>query len=125
MKRNKYGNRKICVDGEVFDSKREYQRWCQLQLLLRAGEIHDLFRQAKFELIPAQYESYPRESEKTGKKLKDGKRCVEKAVNYIADFVYWQGEQMIVEDAKGCRTDDYIIKRKLMLARHGVKIREV
>lgn len=108
--RNKYKNRKITVDGLTFDSRREYQRWCELKLLERAGKIHDLFRQVKFELIPAQYE---------------GKKCAERAVNYYADFVYWEGEKMVVEDAKGFRTDEYIIKRKLMMERHGIKIREV
>lgn len=123
--RSKYKNRKTVVGSEVFDSQREYSRYRELLLLARAGKIHDLFRQVKFELIPAQYETVERFSDKTGKRLKDGKRCVEKAVNYIADFVYWDGDEMIVEDAKGVRTDEYILKRKLMLLVHGVKIREV
>lgn len=122
---SKYKNRKTVVGGEIFDSQREYNRYRELLLLVRAGKIHDLFRQVKFELIPAQYESYERYSDKTGKRLKDGRRCVERAVDYIADFVYWEGDRMIVEDAKGVRTDEYILKRKLMLAVHGVKIREV
>ena len=122
---SKYKNRKVTVGGEVFDSQREYSRYRELILLVRAGKIHNLFRQVKFELIPAQYESYERFSDKTGKRLKDGKRCVEREVNYIADFVYWDGDEMVVEDAKGVRTDEYILKRKLMLLVHGVKIREV
>lgn len=125
MMRNKFGNRKVTIDGMTFDSKHEYQRWCELKLLVRAGKIHDLHRQVKFELVPAQYETYERFSEKSGKRLTDGKRCVEKAVTYIADFVYWEGDKMIVEDAKGVKTEGYIIKRKLMLERHGVKIVEV
>lgn len=48
-----------------------------------------------------------------------------KSVVYIADFVYDQGGVTIVEDAKGMRTPDYIIKRKLMLYVHGVRIKEV
>ena len=102
---NKYGNRKVTVDGVTFDSRKEHRRWC--------------------ELVPAQYETYERYSQKTGKRLQDGKRCVEKAVYYVADFVYWEGDQEIVEDTKGVRTEAYIIKRKLMLERHGIKIREV
>ena len=108
--RNKFGNKKITYMGEVFDSKREYERYRELRLMARAGAINNLMRQVKFELVPAQYE---------------GKRCVERAVNYIADFVYWEGDQMIVEDVKGVRTDAYIIKRKLMLKIHGVRIQEV
>lgn len=124
MMRNKYNSRKVTVNGETFHSTKEYHRYRELQLLVRAGQIHDLMRQVKFELIPAQYETYERFSEKTGKRLTDGKRCVEKAVYYIADFVYWQDDQMVVEDSKGYRTDDYIIKRKLMRYMHGIKIYE-
>ena len=125
MMRNKYGNRKVTIDGQTFDSKKEYNRYRELLLLVKAGKIHDLFRQVKYELVPAQYETYERFSDKTGKRLTDGKRCVEKAVYYIADFVYWEGDQEIVEDTKGVKTEAYIIKRKLMLERHGIKIREV
>lgn len=126
MMRNKYRNRKVKLpDGTVFDSQHEYERWRELCLLQRAGVIHDLLRQVKFELVPAQYESYERYSEKTGKRLKDGVRCVEQAVIYIADFVYWEADQMVVEDAKGVKTEGYIIKRKLMRLQHGVSIREV
>lgn len=126
MMRNKYRNRKVKLpDGTVFDSQHEYERWRELCLLQRAGVIHDLLRQVKFELIPAQYETYERYSEKTGKRLKDGVRCIEQAVSYIADFVYWEADKMVVEDAKGVKTEGYIIKRKLMRLQHGVSIREV
>ena len=57
--------------------------------------------------------------------MDEGAWWAEQAVNYIADFVYWEGDQMVAEDAKGVRTEGYIIKRKLMLLQHGVKIREV
>lgn len=126
--RSKYRNRKVkLLTGEVFDSQHEYQRWLELQVLEKAGKISGLMRQVKFELIPPQMEVYERISEKTGRRLQDGHRCVEQAVNYIADFVYWKDEKMVVEDAKSpaTRTDSYIIKRKLMMERHGVKIREV
>ena len=122
----KYRNRKIHFGGEVFDSKREFERYQELLLLERAGRIHDLHRQVRFELVPAYYEPYERRSEKTGKLLKDGQRCIEKAVNYYADFVYWEGDEMIVEDVKSeaTKTEVYIIKRKLM-CRMGYRIREV
>lgn len=124
--RSKYRNRKVkLLTGEVFDSQHEYQRWLELQVLQKAGKITGLMRQVKFELVPAQVETYERISTKTGRRLQDGRRCVEQAVNYIADFVYWEDGKMVVEDAKGVRTDDYIIKRKLMMYVHGIKIREV
>ena len=124
--RNKYGNRKIVTADGEFDSRHEYQRWCQLKLLQRAGEITFLMRQKKFLLIPSQYEKYERISEKTGKRLKDGCRCVEKECSYVADFVYYRSNgELVVEDAKGVRTEGYIIKRKLMLQVYGIKISEV
>lgn len=124
--RNKYGNRKIVTADGEFDSKHEYQRWCELKLMERVGKISHLTRQEKYLLIPAQYETYERISEKTGKKLKDGRRCVEKECSYVADFVYYRSNgELVVEDAKGVRTEGYIIKRKLMLQVYGIKISEV
>ena len=123
--RSKFKNRKVkLLDGTQFDSVREYRRWLELKTLEKAGRISDLRRQVEYSLIPKQYESYERYSGKTGKRLRDGRRCVEKSCSYIADFVYREGDSLVVEDAKGVRTDDYIIKRKLMLWLHGIRIRE-
>ena len=122
---NKYKNRKVITAEGVFDSVREYHRYLELRLLERAGKIKDLQRQVKFVLIPAQYELYERYSDKTGKRLKDGRRCVEKECIYLADFVYFDGNHNVVEDTKGFRTEAYIMKRKLMLHKYGIKIREV
>lgn len=124
---NKYGNKKVVINGEVFDSKREYYRYMDLMLLLKCGAISDLKRQVVYELIPAQREKSTRVYKKGRKKGQpiEGK-IIEKAVIYIADFVYIDtatGKE-VVEDAKGMRTKDYIIKRKLMLYIHGIKIRE-
>lgn len=127
MRKNKYGAKKITdpVTGDVFDSKKEYRRWQELSFMEKAGQIGNLQRQVKYVLIPAQYERFERYSNKTGKRLKDGIRCLEKEVRYIADFVYEQAGKTVVEDTKGFRTADYIIKRKLMLWVHGIKIKEV
>lgn len=110
MKPTKYHSRKVTVDGITFDSRKEARRYCELSLLARAGEVTDLQRQVKFELIPSQ--------------RIDGK-VVERPCAYVADFVYKQGGKTIVEDTKGFRTADYIIKRKLMLWVHGIRIQEV
>lgn len=120
----KYNNRKVTVNGMTFDSRKEFIRWCELVLLERAGQITDLQRQVKFELIPTQYEYKPRYG-KLGRRLKDSKHCVENAVNYVADFVYQKDGKTVVEDVKGFKTKEYIIKRKLMLHVHGIKILEV
>lgn len=120
---SKYGAKKITVNGEVFDSKKEYKRFCELSLLLRAGAITELRRQVTFELIPAQ-----REPDTVGVRggVKRGK-VIEQKCSYVADFVYHNAEdgKLVVEDTKGFRTKDYIIKRKLMLWVHGIKIKEI
>ena len=120
---SKYGNRKIVMEGIVFDSKKEARRYNELLLLEKAGEIGALKRQVKYLLIPAQREPDiigPRGGKKQGK-------LIEKECSYIADFVYYDRNKMevIVEDVKGFRTADYKIKRKLMLWRHGIRIKEV
>lgn len=118
---NKYNSRKAVVDGITFDSGREAERYSQLTLLQRAGKISWLRLQVRFELLPAQYEETEAVYIRGAKKgqPKRGK-CIEKAVIYIADFVYCdEYGRMIVEDAKGCRTKDYIIKRKLFRWKFG------
>lgn len=113
---SKYGAKKTEVDGIVFDSKREAKRYMVLRDMETAGEISELELQKKFVLIPAQYADV------------DGKRkCVERACEYRADFCYKKaGEELLtVEDTKGFKTKDYIIKRKLMLHEYGLRIKEV
>ena len=109
--RSKYRSKKVTVNGITFDSKKEATRYQELLLLERAGQIRGLERQVKFELIPSQ---------------KINGKVVERACSYIADFVYYDSENnYIVEDTKGFRTSDYIIKRKLMLSVFGIYIKEV
>lgn len=124
--KRKYLNHKVTINGETFDSKKEYKRFCELSLLQRAGAITDLQRQLKFVLIPAQYETFERYG-KNGKRLKDGQRCIEKECSYYADFVYKENGKTIVEDTKSeiTKTKDYKIKRKLMLWVHGIRIKEI
>ena len=118
---NKYRN----IPSGQYASRKEARRARELWLLQKAGKIFDLMEQVPFELIPAQYESHPRYS-KSGKRLKDGRRLLERPVVYIADFAYQDKEgNTIVEDTKGVRTKEYIIKRKLMLYKHGIRIREI
>ena len=126
FKVSKYNNFKTCIDGEEFDSKKEAKRWCDLLVLQKAGVITNLQRQVKYALIPPQYETYERYGNK-GQRLKDGQRLVERECSYIADFVYQDKVTggLVVEDTKGIKTKDYIIKRKLMLWVHGIKINEV
>ena len=117
----KYGSKKVRVDGIVFDSKKEAARYCELKLLQRAGKIKGLELQKTFELIPAQ-----REPDTIGKRggVKKGK-VIEQSVKYVADFVYTENGKTIVEDTKGFKTKDYIIKRKMLLYFYGIRIKEV
>ena len=108
--RNKYNAKKCVCDGEVFDSTKEMHRYQKLKLLEKAGEIQNLRRQVKYVLIPSQ--------------RIDGK-IVEREVAYKADFVYESDGETVVEDAKGVKTTDYIIKRKMMLLFHNIRIKEV
>lgn len=108
----KYNNKKITVNGQVFDSKKEANRYKELRLLEKAGAIKDLRTQVKFTLIPSQRD------EATGK-------VIERECSYKADFVYEEDGKTVVEDVKGFRTKEYIIKRKLMLWRYGIRIMEV
>jgi hypothetical protein len=98
-----------------------------LKLYETCGAISNLRRQVVYELIPAQREKSTRVYKKGRKKGRPipGK-IIEKAVTYIADFVYIDNSdgKEVVEDAKGVRTKEYIIKRKLMLFIHGIKIQE-
>ena len=105
----KYNSQKMDVDGIEFDSKKEARRWCELRLLEKAGAIKDLKRQVKFVLIPTQ--------KTAGKTVRE---CA-----YVADFVYNENGKTVVEDTKGFKTKDYLIKRKLMLWVHGISIKEV
>lgn len=126
MRRRKYGNTKITVDGIQFDSKREAARYQELKLLERAGVISFLQRQTKFQLIPDQhapsnavYTKGPRKGQRKPGKL------LEHECSYIADFCYIRNGETVVEDAKGYRTEVYRIKKKLMLERYGIQIKEV
>lgn len=118
----KYRNEKVHTkSGETYDSRKEFRRAKELELLERAGEISNLRRQVKYILIPAQ-----RGPEEIGPR--GGKRpgpLLERECSYIADFVYEENGETVVEDVKGIRTADYKIKRKLMLWVHGIRIREV
>jgi hypothetical protein len=87
-----------------FHSQKERERFGHLCVLQRAGAIQRLRRQVRFRLVP--------------------KQPGERPVDYVADFVYWQDGKRVVEDCKGYRTPEYVIKRKLMLYLKKIRIRE-
>lgn len=112
MSMRKYRNKKVTLGDQTFDSKKECGRFLELSVLQKSGKIKELKTQVSFELIPAQRDP-------------ETKKVLERACNYVADFTYWENGKYVVEDTKGVRTPDYIIKRKLMLWVHGIRIKEV
>jgi len=120
--KNKYHARKVNICGIEFDSKKEGMRWLLLKDMERTGEISDLRRQVPFELLPAIYRD-----EVVHLKTKDKveRRLVQRAVHYVADFVYTKDGKQVVEDTKGLRLPDYILKKKMMLALKGIEIKEI
>lgn len=90
----KYHSKKTVLDGITFDSKKEARRYSELRLLEKAGVITGLKLQVRFEIVPKQ---------------KD-----ERAAHYVADFVYFENGKTVIEDTKGFKTPEYILKRKLM-----------
>lgn len=106
FKRSKFN----AIKTNGYDSKKEYKIAKMLEMREKAGEIECLQKQVKYELIPAQYRN---------------KKCIERAINYIADFTYVENGETVVADVKGWRTKEYRIKRKLMLFIHDIIIKEL
>ncbi len=102
---SKYGNRKTEIDGFLFDSKREANRYVELKLAERAGEIENLELQPKYSV------------DINGKHI-----C-----NYFADFRYFdkRDRKIVIEDVKGVKTDVYKLKKRLVEALYGIIITEV
>lgn len=106
----KYANKPTIIGTEKYRSKREARRHQALLLLQRAGKIADLQREVPFELAP---------------KVKiEGEPRARPALRYVADFVYFEAGQLVVEDAKGMPTPVYRLKKHLMQTVHGISVRE-
>ena len=127
----KYKSQKArCSSGHIHDSKKEATRCNELRMLENAGVIQNLRMQVKFALIPTQYEA-TNEIYIKGKNKGNPKKgkLLEKECAYYADFVYEKDGKTVVEDVKGYRGGEaynvFTIKRKLMLWRHGIKIKEI
>ena len=109
---SKYNSKKTIIDGITFDSKKEARRYVELKKKAENGEISDLRLQVPFELVP----SFTIEI--------DGKKRKRRSIRYIADFVYYENGQKVVEDVKGRKTDIYKIKKKLFEYKYKVTIKE-
>ena len=103
---SKYRNQR--TNGHA--SKKEARRAAKLQQLAAAGVITDLREQVRYLIVP--------------KAVDAAGKVIERAAHYIADFVYLRDGTEVVEDCKGMRTPEYVLKRKLMLMVHGIRITE-
>lgn len=122
--RNKYGNRKVVIDDITFASRKEAKYYLYLKQRETDGEIPGFRMQVPYELIPA---VWAEEEKQLKTKTKTVRKCLQRAVHYVADFVYTDpatGSEVVV-DTKGFRTKEYILKRKMMLAFKGISITEV
>lgn len=109
VKENKYHNKKCIIDGICFDSKKEGYRYLYLKELENKGIISCLDRQVSYELQP----SFKFEGK------------IIRSIRYVADFVYIKNDKWVVEDVKGVQTDIYKLKKKIMLYKFGIEIKEV
>lgn len=116
MRKAKYRNKPKVLNGIKFDSQKEARRYQELKLLERAGKIKDLEIQPKFSLVK-------------GVKFRGDKRA-KPDLRYFADFAYTDMEtgERVVEDVKSVATKEsavYKMKRHMMLAIHGIEVKEV
>ena len=107
-RRNKHNNRKVEVDGHVFDSVGESKRYLELKLLQRAEIIRNLEIQPKLTLK---------------EKFTDNRGKKHREITYTADFTYLTDPvgdvwQVYVEDYKGYKTEVYKIKKKLFIKKY-------
>lgn len=108
---NKYKNKKIIENGEKFDSRKEYNRYIELLIFQENGVITGLKRQVPYVICGKVYNA-------------EGK-LIQRESKYIADFVYEKDGMLVVEDVKGYKTEVYKLKKKLMLEKYGITIKEV
>ena len=105
---SKYRNKRTEYNGIKFDSMKEKNYYIKLKLLEKAGKIKDLKLQVKFELQPS--------FKFKGKTIR--------AINYLADFTYYEENKLVIVDTKGYRTKEYLLKKKMMNYR-GYDIEEI
>ena len=122
---NKYNNKKVFIDGIKFDSRKEGERYKVLRQYEQNKTISDLNLQVKYELIPSIKESH---IEQLKTKQKTIYKTVQLAINYICDFSYIKGNEIVLEDVKASPKmldKVYLIKEKLMRWRYGIRIRRI
>ena len=102
-RRAKYNARRVTLDGYTFDSAAEANRYAELKLAGRAGEISGL-------------RVHPRYRLQEGFNTADGERV--RPIYYIADFEYIEDGIIVAEDVKGVKTAVFKLKEKLFKYRY-------
>lgn len=125
-KGQKFGNKKVVNEYGVFDSIKEADTYAKFVLLMKSGAISNLRRQVKYELIPTQW----REEEAQPKtKTTIKRKCIARKAVYTADIVYTdkQGNDVVIDvkGGKATQTEAYGLRKKLMLWRYGIEIKEI
>ena len=100
---NKFRNQPVRDEDGYFASKKEHKHWQVLKLRERAGEISNLERQVRFRF------------EHNGIHICD----------YVADFVYFEGQRRVICDVKGFVTPEFKLKAKMMLAFYNITVETV
>ena len=127
---DKRGNKLNAVRTDGYASRHEAERAAELRWLEKAGKISNLREQVKFVLTPAVWDEIPQTGKK-GQPIKPKRRCIQRECSYFADFVYTDNEtgEEVVEDAKGYKGGAtyriFVNKKKMMLDRYGILVREV
>jgi hypothetical protein len=99
---HKYHAEPEYLDGHRFASRKEALRYIQLRALQRGGHLSGLELQPSYDLHVGSI----------------------RVARYVADFRYREGERVVVEDVKGVRTPLYRLKKKMVEAEYGFRIRE-
>jgi hypothetical protein len=114
---NKYQARSVRVDGILFDSQREADRYQELKLLAQAGRISSIEIHPGFPLIVKELHRV------------DGPEILHTVGMYHADFRYrdHRSGAWVVEDVKSqpTKTEAYKLRKKIVEAVHGVTIVEI
>lgn len=109
---SKYGAKRVQIDGITFSSMAESRRYIELKQLEAAGHISKLELQPRFELAPSVKYT--------------GSARAKPALRYTGDFAYVDHlGKKVIEDVKGFSDRSYEIRKHLMLAIHGIEIKEV
>lgn len=120
--KSKYRATPVEFDGIKFASKKEGTYYLRLKEMQERGEIENLRLQVPYELVPK-----VTTQELVHLKTKDKiiTKILQRPITYVADFVYTKDGKEVVVDTKGFRTEAYKLKKKMMLAFHGIQITEV